>query len=388
MLKSLDRRRADRMRALRGDRTRGRKRFESSFPPVTPDDVIDLAERKSGIISLRAASIAALAAIVATAFGAGCDKSRTLNHAAKVPAARESVTFITGEDKSAANPYYRHAEKYYRQDATESTTRVITWCRSLADIREYLSLHRTKQDQPWALINIVSHGSPWTGLSLPVRAGGERTTAGTLRDLMESGEWSELPAGSVDAATIVRVRGCGAGADRDFASALAGVLSADDARPLVEVSPLYEAYESSEGKIRRYQAKTWYAFHPEHIAPNPKDLAATLRRKNPKVEIDWSAALARTRPDAGGIPYTRSYTLPLEFLAPCDRNRQAEILESSRRGLKWALALPAIRARLEELNLPADAFTWNLAPAPQPGGTAAIAVTARARVVCVLREAA
>ena len=90
---------------------------------------------------------------------------------------RENITFILGTDIEQDNPFYQKAEVYFRYNEEDKTETVITHCHTLADVQKYLMDYSKYQKQAWGLINLVSHGNQYTGLSIKISEGGERATA-------------------------------------------------------------------------------------------------------------------------------------------------------------------------------------------------------------------
>jgi hypothetical protein len=66
---------------------------------------------------------------------------------------RESITFILGEDSDANNRYYEEASHYYAQALEDKTAHVVTSCRSLLEVRDYLEKNGPRNRFPRGLIN-------------------------------------------------------------------------------------------------------------------------------------------------------------------------------------------------------------------------------------------
>lgn len=118
-----------------------------------------------------------------------------------------AVTFIMGDDEDADNPFYAAATAYFEHHPDESGAELITHLRTLSDVRQWLADNRSPG--VWRKINIVAHGSAWTGLGVPI-----------TRDEIEDGSFPlELrfdPALALDeslisADTEIRLYGCGLG---------------------------------------------------------------------------------------------------------------------------------------------------------------------------------
>ena len=94
---------------------------------------------------------------------------------------RKSITFILGEDKETDNTYYQEAMHYYRHNQNGKTDYVITHCRSLHEVKLYLTENKPINNNPWGLINLVAHGNHLLGLSVKITTDSKRTTSEHLR---------------------------------------------------------------------------------------------------------------------------------------------------------------------------------------------------------------
>jgi hypothetical protein len=134
---------------------------------------------------------------------------------ATVMPVRESITFVLGEDKEADNPYYEEAMYYYRYHPEAGTTYLITECRSLLEVRDYLAYCSPVNGLSWGLINLVSHGNQWTGLSARVTPDSKRATPERIMEHIRDSTLLPLPGNVADGNTEIFLHGCGLGNSRN-----------------------------------------------------------------------------------------------------------------------------------------------------------------------------
>jgi len=134
---------------------------------------------------------------------------------------REGITFILGEDRERDNPFYAEAETYYRHSFKDRTEHLITTCRSMQEVREYLVSYPPSNHRPWGLINLVSHGNQWIGLSVRLIPGGKRTSESSIRKALGEDLFLPLPDSIIDNHSTIYVHGCAVGKNIELLGAMA-----------------------------------------------------------------------------------------------------------------------------------------------------------------------
>lgn len=104
---------------------------------------------------------------------------------------RESITFLLGETFNPRDPIYKEAFKFYCNHPQERTAYIITHCRSILEVRNYLAQNPTSNGLPWGKINVVVQGDDWTGLNTSIYPQGKKAT---LRNLLTAVEQQNFPA--------------------------------------------------------------------------------------------------------------------------------------------------------------------------------------------------
>lgn len=183
-------------------------------------------------------------------------------------ASRRSITFIVGQDKSLNNLYYQAAQVVYGQPGAYQTDWVVDHLRDVAAIKRYLVEHRDPQ-APWGLINIVSHSSPWSGLT-HINEAGELNAMNvfSLSELISADEFNPLSDDVIDGFTEIRVMGCALGRQQHMLRALSVFFGGQDpARPVVK-APLRHVYMAQSPDLKTAQVYEYSV--PWFISQNPQ----------------------------------------------------------------------------------------------------------------------
>ena len=102
---------------------------------------------------------------------------------------RQNITFILGEDKKESTPYYSLALDYYSNDKFARTEYINNSCRSLSEVRDYLRNNPPGNGLPWGIVNLISHGNEWYGMSVPVAPGSKRSSTERITEYVNDGKF-------------------------------------------------------------------------------------------------------------------------------------------------------------------------------------------------------
>jgi len=273
-------------------------------------------------------------------------------------AVRPSVTFVLGEDRDPANPYYRLAEAYFRQDAREGTETVVTDCASLADVLGYLE--RKRSDMPWGRISLVSHGNPYQGLRVAVVPGGRRASAQDITAAMADGSVNALSPRVTDSLTVIAVHGCGTAGEPGLVAALRQLFSDGRDRPAVDASPYFEYYVTGEtpGGGQRFLADYWLLPYKKGYRPTDRSLARRLARRHPGVVVDWTAALAAGDGQQPGEVFHVEFDVPVKWVIPFRARGDMPVVDTRTRQLDWIQSNEEIMRDLESMELEPGQVNW------------------------------
>lgn len=278
---------------------------------------------------------------------------------------RQSVTFILGQDHQSGNPYYRHATDFYNLDRESGTEYVVTECRTLQEVRNWLYVHHPGNGKPWGLINLVAHGSQWLGINIPVVKGSGIVTAGRLMKAINDRSFRPLPDSIADSGTEIFIHGCGIGNNQALVKAVSVAFGGRDNRPLVRAARLFEYYSSdiSNGRTvgcRRYLAKAWQVFYKTGQAPEREELAAGFSKTYPEAGVDWNDALNRKYPRQAGEVYYSTFTIPLNCLLKYDETDSLPDFSDEKKKMDWLARQQEVSEFLLSTGIPANRFDWQV----------------------------
>ncbi len=273
---------------------------------------------------------------------------------------RENITFILGEDKSPEENYYASATEFYRTHPTEGTEKIITTCRSILEVRNYLAAYFQPGQLPWGKINLVVHGNEWSGLGVATLPGGKRTTISTLEAAMEGNALQPLPDHIADVCTEIHIHGCAVGKNIYLLQMIGKAFGASQPLP-VKSSVHFVRYEPSEKNpsiSHRSQLESWHAFYPKTYRPSDDKLIAQLKKRYPTVKIDWQDALSRTQPRHQKDIYHHTFNMPIVWtVAYADKNSLPN-LEKWKVQKKWLHEQEELLDLLKDYKMPLENFQW------------------------------
>lgn len=149
---------------------------------------------------------------------------------------RESITFILGQDKDAANPFYEEAFFYFSNHPYDRTEYIITSCRSLLDVRNYLASFPTFNALPWSTINIVMSPKESNDLRVPIFPQGITSDVKNLEVVAAQNDFPSLFSNQIDQRTTLYIHGAEVKKDSKLNYALHSLLFAKEK---VAVTPIY-----------------------------------------------------------------------------------------------------------------------------------------------------
>ena len=228
---------------------------------------------------------------------------------------RTSITFILGKDNYQYNQYYTLAGHYYRLHPEDKTDIIIDNFTSIKEVWKYLKTHPSKNNRPYGLINLVSHGNEFLDLSTLVYPYGPRASVKTLQDAISDSILTPLDTTVLDDKSLIFLHGCAVGNNLDLLNELAKAFGAEQNGVRVKASKLFEYYSYlSKNKnpqyIRHYYAKTWYAFYRPDSVPSNLMLASQFEERYPNDSINWHEGIMRRFQSNPGELYHFAFTVP------------------------------------------------------------------------------
>jgi len=277
---------------------------------------------------------------------------------------RESITFILGEDKKGSTPYYSLAFDYYTSDKSTHTEKIITTCRSLTEVRDYLRQNPPANGLPWGLVNLVSHGNEWFGMSVPVAPGSKRSSTERITEYVNTGKFASLSDSLIDDSTEIYLHGCGLGKDHDLLKIIAKAFGGTGKRPVVRASKLKEYYSSLHNgekvlKSQLYFAKTWNVYYKYKCRPDDSLLRKEFRELYPNDSIDWDAALSHTNSLIPGDVFHYTINVPVYYTAQYSSPDSLPDLSNEKKKIKWISGQKTLTDIIAKSKIPVEKFKWS-----------------------------
>jgi len=307
---------------------------------------------------------------------------------------RESITFILGEDKQESTPYYSLALDYYTTDKLARTEYINSTCRSLSEVRDYLRDNPPGNGLPWGLVNLVSHGNEWYGMSVAVAPGSKRSSTERISEYVRSGKFQPVPENLLDDSTEIFLHGCGLGNDKDLLRIVSEAFGGKEKQPIVRASKLKEYYSAVRSpdqvlKSRLFYAKTWSVYYKFKDKPSDEELKNEFKKNYPNETIDWTSALSHTNPDIPGDIFYYTINVPVYYLAQYNSADSLPDLSSNKKKEKWISSQKTLADIITKSKIPIDKFKWttqktyvkNEKNIKKP----AISVTGWCTVLCVVK---
>jgi hypothetical protein len=307
----------------------------------------------------------------------------------KITQSRLSIAFILGEDKEADNPYYAEAMRYYTTHAEGKTDFIITTCRSLTEVKDYLKKNALCNDNPWGKIHLVSHGNQWTGLSVKVTPDSKRATVDRIVEYTQSGMFELLDHTVVDSQTTIFLHGCGVGNNRDLVNAVRKFFSGKNEQPIIFAPKLFEYYASSGSEknlqSQHYLAQSWFVNYPMGDKPSSGSLTSELREKYNDARVDWQSALSHEQPRWIGDAYHYTFEVPVKWIIAVDS--VPDLTEENQN--VWLHDQQQIVDELKALQIPVEKFKWSFSSGytetKSGGKSRAVFVKGYCTMLCVLQ---
>jgi len=307
---------------------------------------------------------------------------------------RESITFILGDDANSNNKYYHEAAEYYRVDNNDRTEYLVSSCRSLTEISSYLINNPPSNGQPWGMINLVTHGNQWLGLSVRVIPGKFRTSAKSIQAAINQGVFSPLPEAVIDSKSEITVHGCGIGNNKSLINAMGNVFSSKTEKPLVRASLFFENYISTEdadyiSDTRRYLTAAYFAYYKKGYRPGDIRLSRQLTQRYPDQKINWRDILTRKEPRWAGDSFHYTFNVPVKWIVLYENEYSIPDISNNENQQQWLLEQEELLAIIESTEIPMNKFSWNIKTIKYKceDGTLVPAVRAKglATILCVLK---
>ena len=275
---------------------------------------------------------------------------------------RQDIVFILGDDYKG-NTFYTEAEHFYRYNEKYRAEHLVTHCRSLLEMRNYLEDHAPTNGLPWGRVEAVVHSNQWEGMSLSVVPEGPRTTTENLQIAMERSYVKPLPKKVLDSRSELLFYACGLGNNEALLDKLSACLSSEG-----ETVPVYspkqfvyftsETYEDMPYNTQRYVADFWQTHYPSYYHPGDYVLARQLNQSYNEEGLAFSKALEREVPRFPGDSFHMEFKIPVVWYVTYEEDDMRPDLSEKDKELEWLYDQEDLVAKIHGLGFDLEDFRW------------------------------
>ena len=194
---------------------------------------------------------------------------------------RPSITFILGKDTKSSNQYYTSAMQIFAKSPIYKTDVLVTNLSSIAEVKNYL---RANKQQTWGVINIVTHSSTWSGLSVKLnKTDNQILDVFSLNRIISDKNFQPLSNAVVDKNTEIRVLGCALGKHQQLLKMLSMYFGGKDTnRPMIKSPKDYVFMNAEDLQIKTFE-NGFALIHPRFNS-NKGKLFQLIKEKNPSTQ--------------------------------------------------------------------------------------------------------
>jgi len=276
---------------------------------------------------------------------------------------RTSITFILGEDHTPYNQYYTLANHYYRLNPDDKTEIVIDSLISIKEVCDYLKAHPGKNNRPYGLINLVSHGNEFLDLRALAYPKGPRASAKTLLKAVQDSILLPLDTAILDGKSLIYLHGCAVGNNQELLNNLALAFGSRENGVKVKASKLFEYYSylsknKNPQSIRHYFARTWYAFyHPDSI-PGDAGFVERFAASYPNDSVNWLEGVQRRFQSNPSEIYHYSFVVPVVWEDFYEEESEVPSVNSRKKRKEWLENNQPLLDLISLTNVPIDYFQF------------------------------
>jgi len=278
----------------------------------------------------------------------------------EITSPRDNITFILGDDYNNENPYYFNTEQYFKFNDKAKTKYVVTSCRSLKEVQEYL-IDNAPKYKPWGHINLVSHGNQYLGLSVKVLPEGKRSNSYLIKKAIEEGSLTYLTNNVVDEHTSIAIHGCGIGNNDSLLLSIRKVFSSANSSPILYASRYFEYFVrplNNPDLVKKCNAKFWTISYKKGYKPNDLSLTRKFSKKYPDSKTDWREALKNTSGSDIGDIFSFSFDVPVKWIIKIEDKDSIPDIGSKKARLAYINSNERILKDIQKLELKANKFNW------------------------------
>ncbi len=281
----------------------------------------------------------------------------------------KKVVFIAGFDEGN-NSYYTNARKHF----LDRKMKVVEGLFSMEEINHWFNtnaLHTTYNE-----VHIVSHSNSWRGMSLQTTKNGNRITAESLSEAIESKQLPTIINGITEKTQII-FHSCGLGENTALLGQLQKVFSGNNA-PKVSAAKHFNVFGGKYAS--HYLAQPYYVFYPTAQSPGPRALSDEIKTTYPNQNIDWFTAL-KTRSETGlGTPYSYRFNIPVNWEVRFEETQDIPEFKNTDEIMDWISENEQMALAIYELGIPLEKFRWKTGISGN-----VLKISGKTTVLCVLK---
>jgi len=272
-----------------------------------------------------------------------------------VTGARSSVTFIMGTDEPNANSFYKNASYYFHMHPTDKTDFVIHSCKTLKDILDYLT--NQPENKYFGTVNIVCHGNPWQGLSMPIATRLPRASLPNLQSALKNKWITPLCTNSVDHHTQINIISCGIGQNTEISEILKEIFSCPNSAsvPRINIETYYVNFTDKLDKKR----SEFYFVASKYNYSDAAIITGKLINKYKKTSINWQKAYRNEDRNSGNVPYKHHFRMLVDWKIGFIDSTEIPELKKDADILKWLKTQKTAMKELQQMQLKPEDFMWH-----------------------------
>lgn len=272
--------------------------------------------------------------------------------------AGDTITFILGDDNAPGEVFYRNAERYYRNKSGDES-KVIKGIYSLTGVVDYLIDHQDTSQLPWGQINLVSHGNPYSGLSVSVKPGGQRCNALTMKEYIENDTLPEIPDGLIDDKTTIAIRSCGIGSNTELLHLIKQFFISNKA-PKIKASTYFEYFlrDDSTQQVKHFLTDYWMINYKMGYRPTDRQIIQRFKTLYPKAGINWQNALQKEHASQPGEVFCYSFEVPGKWVFQYEDRDSIPVLQTNSEKIAWVRQNSVIMNDLQVIRMEPESFNW------------------------------
>lgn len=274
---------------------------------------------------------------------------------------RRNITFILGEDNPGRN-YFALASEHFAMDEKERTDYVVSTCRTLKQVIEFLNFSNSRGCAPWSIINIVAHGNPNTGLNLYISDSGYKATPKRLLQAALTRSLPKINEGIVDKQSQINFWSCGIGKSPLINISLRQLFTPQgEDTTNVYCSPNFVIFHPSNygDPPRRIMASYWPYYYKRGYRPSASIIAHEMKKQYPEEAYPWRKALNVTNRE-NGDSYHQDYHIPVSFTKIYPTKMDRPNVETEKEKEDWISSQAEIVNQIEESGIPRNKFNWQV----------------------------